>query len=182
MEFEREFITPEIMHELLICDYNKGILIWKERPVDFFAHQGSCDRWNFRYAHKPAFASLDTRGYFRGYILENHYAAHRVIWSMYHNELPSDTVDHIDTIKTNNYISNLQILSNADQQKNRPMSKNNTSGYVGVNKNRNSWTAKITVDRKRIHLGSFEKIEDAIAARKVAEKKYGFSEYHGLPK
>lgn len=51
---------------------------------------------------------------------------------------------------------------------------NNTSGYKGVcwNKKSNKWYAQIRVNKKRIHLGSFTNIEDAIKARKEAEEKY----------
>ena len=38
------------------------------------------------------------------------------------------------------------------------------------------YRARIMVNRKEIRLGHFEKIEDAIEARKLAEKKY-FGEY-----
>ena len=54
--------------------------------------------------------------------------------------------------------------------------KNNTSGTRGVyyNKKSQKWHASICFKRKRIFLGSFFKKEDAIAARKEAEKNiYG---------
>lgn len=40
---------------------------------------------------------------------------------------------------------------------------------------RDKYRAYITVDRKQIHLGTFKKLEDAVKARKNAEKHY-FSE------
>lgn len=52
--------------------------------------------------------------------------------------------------------------------------KNNTSGYPGVSyrKDRNKYRAYIKYQRKHIHLGNFDNIEDAIRARKLAEEKY----------
>lgn len=51
---------------------------------------------------------------------------------------------------------------------------NNTSGVTGVSKNANKkrWRAYITINKKRIHLGTFDLFEDAVNARKEAEEKY----------
>ena len=53
-------------------------------------------------------------------------------------------------------------------------SKSNTSGVKGVcwNKNVKKWTAQIKFQGKQIHLGCFDKLEDATLARKEAEEKY----------
>ena len=50
----------------------------------------------------------------------------------------------------------------------------NTSGITGVYwiKNRNKWRSEITYKNKVIHLGYFDKFEDAVKARKWAEEKY----------
>lgn len=50
----------------------------------------------------------------------------------------------------------------------------NTSGVTGVtfDKSRSKWMATIGLQGKRIFLGRFDKKEDAIKARKVAEEKY----------
>jgi DNA-binding transcriptional MerR regulator len=52
--------------------------------------------------------------------------------------------------------------------------KNNTSGHTGVSfiKRRKKWEAAIYLRGKTIHLGIFDRIEDAIQARKKAEKEY----------
>lgn len=52
--------------------------------------------------------------------------------------------------------------------------KNNRSGYKGIHyhKRAKKWTAQITIKRKQIWLGQYEKKEDAIKARKEAEEKY----------
>lgn len=46
----------------------------------------------------------------------------------------------------------------------------NTSGYAGVYQQKGKWEAKICYRGKRYRLGRFADIEDAIAARKAAEK------------
>ena len=52
--------------------------------------------------------------------------------------------------------------------------KSNTSGVTGVSlqKKDKRWRASITFQGKSIHLGIFDNIEDAAAARKAAEDKY----------
>lgn len=83
-------------------------------------------------------------------------------------------VDHINQNKADNRKCNLRIVNHSQNNMNKPMPKNNTSGYVGVNyhKKNRKWTASISVNRHQIYLGSFEMIQDAIEARKKAEEKY----------
>lgn len=50
----------------------------------------------------------------------------------------------------------------------------NTSGYTGVyqNKKTGRWIANITFKGKKYHLGTFDKIEDAVRARKLGEEMH----------
>ncbi len=51
--------------------------------------------------------------------------------------------------------------------------RNNTSGVTGVSENRHgSFIARISVNNKQIHLGSFSSLEEATKARQDAEIKY----------
>jgi hypothetical protein len=56
----------------------------------------------------------------------------------------------------------------------RTLPSNSTSGIIGITQNRQSgsWIAQIKFNQKRIYLGSFKNIEDAIECRKQAELKY----------
>ena len=76
-------------------------------------------------------------------------------------------VDHIDNIKSNNNINNLRWATNSENQHNKSMMSNNTSGVKGVvwDKDRNKWRSQIMIDGIRIYLGSFTNIEDAKQAR-----------------
>jgi len=55
------------------------------------------------------------------------------------------------------------------------MQKINTSGVVGVAKSGNKWRAKIS----DIELGIYKNKNDAIIARKMAEKDLGYHQNHG---
>jgi hypothetical protein len=50
----------------------------------------------------------------------------------------------------------------------------NTSEYTGVYQNRRSgkWCAQITFKRKTYYLGSYDRLEDAVAARRHGEEMY----------
>lgn len=48
---------------------------------------------------------------------------------------------------------------------NQRIGRNNTSGYVGVASNGANWTARITVNNKRVCLGTFSTKKEAVQAR-----------------
>lgn len=90
-----------------------------------------------------------------------------------------DFVDHINHNKLDNRKCNLRIVSNSQNQMNKNIVGNNTSGFRGVSFHQKTkkWFAYICKDNKHIHLGYFDKIEDAIKKRKEAERIY-FGEYN----
>ena len=102
---------------------------------------------------------------------------HRVIMNVSDNKI---YVDHIHGKETrnDNIKSNLRLATPSQNNMNKTLQRNNTSGTTGVyfKKNANKWIASITINKKEIIIGRFDNIEDAIAARKEAEEKY-FGEY-----
>lgn len=85
--------------------------------------------------------------------------------------------DHLSRDTNDNRKCNIVLKSNQENSHNRGLSKANTSGKTGVsyNKQKNMWTAYITVNYKTIFLGDFSDLNDAIKERIKAEKKYGFT-------
>lgn len=82
-------------------------------------------------------------------------------------------IDHIDRDQTNNRKSNLRKCTQKQNSYNCGVSKNNTTGTSGVSKMKNGkFRAYINDDYKQIHLGVFDKIEEAINVRDIAEEKY----------
>jgi len=65
--------------------------------------------------------------------------------------------------------------------RNRRVSGNNTSGTMGVTyiQDRGRWRATIRVNGVTKYLGKYHSKEDAIAARKAAERIYNYHENHG---
>lgn len=110
--------------------------------------------------------------------------AHRLAWNMHYPDnpvTPDEQIDHINHNRTDNRICNLRKASNTENSRNASIGRNNTSGALGVwfEKRRNKWSVEIKVDRKKIHIGQFDNFDEAVAARKAAEVKYGFHENHG---
>lgn len=83
-------------------------------------------------------------------------------------------VDHINGDGLDNRIENLRICTHGQNMSNRKLHKNNTSGYKGVNWEREKWRATIYKNGKKISLGCFHDILDAaMAYNKAAIKHYG---------
>lgn len=120
--------------------------------------------------------SPDAYGYLRIMINKRSYKAHRLAWLYIYGELPNGHIDHIDKSKSNNAITNLRILTQRDNMRNATRKSNNTSGVTGVSfdKNTQKWISHITVDYKKIVIGTFQSFVNAVKARYQAEKKYNF--------
>lgn len=85
-------------------------------------------------------------------------------------------VDHINRDILDNRKINLRIVTYAQNNFNRGLLKNNSSGYTGISfhKRKRKWLASIRQNYKQIHLGSFSSKEEAIKIRELKAKElYG---------
>ena len=83
-------------------------------------------------------------------------------------------VDHVDGNGLNNRRSNLRVATPAENQRNRGLHINNTSGYKGVgwDKQRGKWLAQIELSGKTTRLGRYATKELAHAAYCEAAKMH----------
>ena len=111
-----------------------------------------------------------------GYIATGHNGLllHKLITNTNKDEI----VDHINRNKLDNRKCNLRICTYSQNQMNKCVQSNNKSGYTGVrwDKRAKKWKVQITVNKKQLHLGYYNDIEEAIKVRKKAEIEY-FGEY-----
>ncbi|HFN5074003.1 TPA: HNH endonuclease [Pseudomonas aeruginosa] len=118
-------------------------------------------------------------GYIRLFFDYSYYQAHRLAMIYMGRDIQGLHVDHINGIPSDNRIENLRAVRHAENMRNMRMPKSNKSGVCGVQAAGEKWIASIRFERKVIHLGTFSNIEDAISARKNAERNYGYHENHG---
>lgn len=115
------------------------------------------------------------------HINKHMYSVHRLIYLIEHGHSPKSIIDHENRDTTDNRIENLRDVTNLENSKNTKLNNRNSSGTSGVvfKKREQKWEARISHRGKRIHLGIFNKKEDAVKCRKQAEIKYGYHTNHG---
>lgn len=173
----------ETLHRLMICDAERGLLFWKERPVSMFsdtAKQTAAHRaaiWNGRNAGQQALCYLMTGGYVGGTILgKGNVRAHRVIWAMHTGEWPDEFLDHINGDRQDNCISNLREATLAQNHCNRAPLAGSSSQFLGVSwSDRNKgWVARIKSGGISQYLGTFrQEAQAALAYNAAAQARHG---------
>lgn len=172
-------IGATVLRRLMACDPERGELVWQPRPASMFTTSRAANRWNACYAGKPAFDTVEQKGYKSGKLFGKRLKAHRVIWAWVHDDWP-DEIDHINGNKADNRLSNLRPVDHAENSRNRKFYSNNTNGSIGVfQRPSGRWCAHISVDRKRVVIGTFDTKEQAAAARQQAEAMHGYHPNHG---
>ena len=168
----------EIKHYLSIDGSSKTGLVWRVSPkgrgvVGAAAGSKRTER-NDKYGC-----------YWQVMLKKKLYLAHRVVWYLHHGEWPSGEIDHINGDTTDNRVSNLRDVTKSVNIKNKAKQSNNKSGFTGVYFETASgkYRAQIKSNGVIKNLGRFERIEDAVIARRAAEVLDGeFTERHGKEK
>lgn len=93
---------------------------------------------------------------------------HRLVANAFIDKIDGkDIVNHIDSNKSNNNLSNLEWVSSLENNCHSRLNIKSTSKYIGVcfHKKDNNFRATATIDGKKINLGGFKNEEDAYNAR-----------------
>lgn len=168
--------TKTIHKGSLTQDFLKSVLDYNETTGVF--------TWKCGNSHTKEGDIAETilnKGYLGICINQKRYPAHHLAWLYVYGKFPDKQLDHINHIKTDNRIANLREVSNRENHQNMPIQQNNTSGNTSVYyiKSSKRWKASIKINGKDIHLGVFPTKEEAISARRNAEKNYKFHINHG---
>jgi NUMOD4 motif/HNH endonuclease len=163
----REAPTLDEFKRVLRYDPNTGAFYWRVRP-----------RGKAHSIRPGDTAGVPSRnGYVQIYYAGKMYNANQLAWWFMTGGWPprSLVVEHFNASKVDNRWSNLFAVSHVKntQNPNDKLRTDNRSGYRGVFLlHTGKWHAYITVDGYAIALGNHADFEQAVAARKAAERLY----------
>ena len=166
-------VNQKELKKLLHYDKDTGILTYRIKPKQShitIGEEAGCDS-----------VPINNTIYRKIRINKREYKAHRLVWLYVTGSFPEGVIDHIDGNGLNNKFDNLRDTTAEGNMQNTKMCSRNKSGFTGVNwnKSRNRWQTRINYKGKRILLGYFKSLDEAIEARKAANIKYGYHPNHG---
>lgn len=167
-----------------ILDYKDIYEINKFGIIKSLARKDSIGRCVKNRLLKP---TIDTHGYHNVKLYKNGKSKtcliHTLMAITFFGYVPDGktstlVVDHINNIKTDNAIENLQLVSNRVNGSKDRFRKNYTSKYVGVHwsVSSNKWCATILINKKRKFLGYYKLEIDAHKAYNNELKKINSNE------
>lgn len=159
-----------------------GEFLWRERSEKDFPHDNFRITWNKRCAGKVA-GFLASNGYRHIDVLGARFTAHRLAWFLTHGVWPEHDLDHINNDREDNRLANLRPAMRFQNLQNAKIRSNNTSGYKGVSRRKDTgkWTVRIREHGGRYRsFGQFETKEAAAEVAKAErEKLHGQFANHG---
>ena len=156
-------ITQEILKELLDYNSKTGKFTW------LVSRRGKIK------AGQQA-GTINSEGYINMTVDGQYCKAHRLAWLYIYGNMPPYQIDHINGNPSDNRICNLREATQSQNQFNKKIGKNNSSGYKGVSwhKATQKWRVRINVDEEQLTIGYFD---DAELAGLIAEEVR--NKYHG---
>jgi len=142
-------LTQQQLKELLHYDSQTGVFRWRVSTTH------NVKPWSV--------AGCVSRGYVLIRVNKKLYFSHRLAWLYMTGKWPTNKIDHIDGVPSNNALINLREATQKQNMENVALSKANTSGFRGVSwdKSRGKWQSKLRHHGKTIHLGRFETVDEA---------------------
>lgn len=123
----------------------------------------------FSKRYKRFIGAYDGKGYIIITINSKTKRVHRLIYEKFVGKIPDGfDVDHLNHIKDDNRVINLDVKTHESNCQRRLLNKRNTSGYIGVcfNKRDNCWRVKIYNNGKIIfYKGGLATAEEGNVAR-----------------
>ena len=172
-------ISQEYLKSIINYNPESGAMTWKFRSPTSRKNKHFNAIWGGKEAGKTDVTKTGSK-YKRITIDKRSYATHRLAFLYMLGYFPVE-VDHNDRDGLNNSWNNLSESTRPENMLNKSRYKSNTSGVTGVSwhKREQKWSARITVEGKRVTLGSFDNIEDAESIVKSERIKHGYTKGHG---
>ena len=157
-------------HNRFFIDGNVVHVFFNNKPGEMLADLDVWNAWASAYCWH-----LTANGYAATHIDGRNKLFH---WVIFPEKESGVVVDHINGNRLDNRAENLRLVNRAQNNMNKGLRSNNTSGHTGVawDKSKGKWVAQIQIGGKAKFLGRYTDIEKAIKARTEAEEKY-FGEY-----
>lgn len=137
-----------IAKESLSYNAESGVLIWSKGRSDRIGKNAG---------------NVDSSGYRKIMVGGINFRAHRLCWMLAYGEYPNEEIDHINSIKDDNRLTNLRQATRSQNCMNMKLRSDNKSGFKGVywREHAKRFTASIWKDGKRKTLGYFDTAEQA---------------------
>lgn len=152
-----EPITADRLRDLMSYNTQTGVFTWNDGVVGI-------GRRTRKEGNSWGYTSIGVDG--------RRYGAHQLAWLYVMGEFPNGDIDHINGDRADNRISNLRAATrSANMQNLRGAHKDSATGFLGVHKSRNKFSAEIMVGGVKHRLGTFDRPELAHAAYLEAKRK-----------
>lgn len=152
-------------------DFERGELHWRESG-------GQGRKKSVGYLHKIS-------GYWRVVYKQRQYKRARVLWLLHSGEWPKGEIDHVNHIKHEDALCNLRDVTPSENQHNRSLNSNSSTGHAGIYFNetftngRRYFVNLPSIENVKGRLKSVLTLEEAIRLRDEAYKASGFHKNHG---
>lgn len=158
-------LTADALRLALHYDPESGVFVWRHRLSSAGRAVKGCGK---------IAGALDAYGRVVIRLCGQLYFAHQLAWLYAHGKWPDNVIDHINGNRSDNRLTNLRDIPQSVNMQNRRSPKAGHSlKTLGVSWHEGAgrYRARLTVNRKELHLGLFDTIEAAQAAYISAKRK-----------
>ena len=166
MSPKEAMLTKEMLEHKFYYNIEKGTLRWKN-PTSNRARKDVDAGW------------IDTEGYRKVTINNTTFRVHRILFYLANGRWPLE-IDHLNGDKSDNRSCNIVESTRSENNRNRAIQSNNTSGVTGVRwvESKKAWRGEFTCKDFRTSK-IFSDFSDCVEWRQGIMNTIGFGPNHG---